>query len=62
MKDCEWPEYDSEEETEIAYKSIFSGDSPIKEHKCGLLCGSHGCGRKERLLPQTMEKLISIIF
>ncbi|CAH0550555.1 unnamed protein product, partial [Brassicogethes aeneus] len=41
LRSCEWPEYDSDEETDIAYKS-FSDESPPTEHKCGVSCTMHG--------------------
>ncbi|KAH0812293.1 hypothetical protein GEV33_010496 [Tenebrio molitor] len=56
LRDCEWPEYDSDEDNEISFKQ-FSGGSPnSKEHQCGFLCSRHGCGRSD----YNMELIIAL--
>ncbi|CAG9813540.1 unnamed protein product [Phaedon cochleariae] len=58
LKDCEWPEYDTDEETDlsIAHKSVpYTQSSPNKDHQCGLLC-SRSCGRSE----YNMELIIAL--
>ncbi|XP_050293473.1 ankyrin repeat and IBR domain-containing protein 1-like [Anthonomus grandis grandis] len=48
IKDCDWPgDYDTDEETDLSVtlKRMISR-SPIREHECGLLCSSQGCGTR----------------
>nr|XP_023024193.1 ankyrin repeat and IBR domain-containing protein 1-like [Leptinotarsa decemlineata] len=58
LKDCEWPEYDTDEETDLSvtHKSVsHTHVSPTKEHQCGLLC-SRSCGRSD----YNMELIIAL--
>lgn len=58
LKDCEWPEYDTDEETDLSvtHKSFpYSRGSPSKEHQCGLLC-NRSCGRSD----YSMELIIAL--
>ncbi|XP_044263786.1 ankyrin repeat and IBR domain-containing protein 1-like [Tribolium madens] len=56
LRDCEWPENDSDEDNEVSFKQ-FSGGSPnSKEHQCGFLCSRHGCGRSD----YNMELIIAL--
>jgi hypothetical protein len=60
LRDCEWPEYDSDEDNEISFKQ-FSGGSPnSKEHQCGFLCSRHGCGREYFSLCRELDLLIAL--
>ncbi|XP_066249800.1 ankyrin repeat and IBR domain-containing protein 1-like [Euwallacea similis] len=47
-KDCDWStgDYDTDEETDmsVTLKKMFR--SPVREHECGLLCSSQGCGTR----------------
>ncbi|XP_060529635.1 ankyrin repeat and IBR domain-containing protein 1-like isoform X2 [Cylas formicarius] len=43
LKDCEWPDYDTDEETDLSVTLKKLIRSPVKEHECGLLCSSQGC-------------------
>ncbi|KAJ8942883.1 hypothetical protein NQ314_009900 [Rhamnusium bicolor] len=58
LRDCEWPEYDTDEETDLSvtHKSFpYSRGSPNKEHQCGLLC-NRSCGRSD----YSMELIIAL--
>ncbi|KAJ8981920.1 hypothetical protein NQ317_008825 [Molorchus minor] len=58
LKDCEWPEYDTDEETDLSvtHKNFpHTRVSPNKDHQCGLLC-SRGCGRSD----YSMELIIAL--
>nr|CAI5842726.1 unnamed protein product [Callosobruchus analis] len=60
LKECEWPEYDTDEETDlsITHKSVpYTYGSPTKDHdhQCGLLC-SRSCGRSD----YNMELIIAL--
>ncbi|KAL3288406.1 hypothetical protein HHI36_002854 [Cryptolaemus montrouzieri] len=45
LKDCEWPEYDSDDENELAYKHFNTRSSTpkAKDHQCGILCTHSNC-------------------
>lgn len=51
LRDCEWPEYDSDnEETEVVFKP-FSQDATKEHHQCGLRCTRHDCTSKPPTVP-----------
>ncbi|KAK9873731.1 hypothetical protein WA026_002087 [Henosepilachna vigintioctopunctata] len=49
LKDCEWPEYDSEDENDLAYKHFNTRSSTPKDkdHQCGLLCTHSNCPQSD---------------
>lgn len=47
LRDCEWPEYDSDtEENEVTFKSFLQTSPSSKDHQCGLRCSRHDCASK----------------
>lgn len=47
LKDCEWSgDYDTDEETDLSVTLKKMIRSPVREHECGLLCSSQGCGTR----------------
>ncbi|XP_044747423.1 ankyrin repeat and IBR domain-containing protein 1-like [Coccinella septempunctata] len=49
LKDCEWPEYDSDDENELAHKHFNTRSSTPKDkdHQCGLLCTHSNCPQSD---------------